>query len=113
MVPPVTGSPVDAIAALKQLLGARATDAASVREHHSHGESYHTPAAPDVVCFPHTTPEVAAILAISAAHHLPVIAFGAGTSLEGHVNAIHGGISIDLRQMARIVRVSAEDLDAT
>jgi D-lactate dehydrogenase (cytochrome) len=114
MAMPLAGASTDhAIAALKVLLGARANDTASVREHHSHGESYHAPASPDVVCFPHTTEEVAAILTISAAHQVPVIAFGAGTSLEGHVNAIHGGISIDLREMNRIVRVSAEDLDAT
>jgi len=111
---PATGSPVDhAIAALKQLLGARASDAAAIRDHHSHGESYHTPAPPDVVCFPRTTGEVADVLRIGAAHGLPIVPFGAGTSLEGHVNAIHGGISIDLREMNRIVRVSAEDLDAT
>jgi len=102
-----------AVDALKQLLGARANDAPAVREHHSHGESYHRPAAPDVVCFPHTTDEVAAILKISASCRVPVIAFGAGTSLEGHINAIHGGISIDLREMNRVLRVSVEDLDAT
>src|SRR5438477_10715776 len=102
-----------AVGALKQLLGARANDSASVREHHSHGESYHTPAAPDIVCFPHTTGEVAAILKISAALHVPVVAFGAGTSLEGHVNAIHGGITIDLREMNQIVRISVDDLDVT
>jgi D-lactate dehydrogenase (cytochrome) len=102
-----------AVDALKQFLGARANDAPAVREHHSHGESYHRPAAPDVVCFPHTTDEVAAILKISASSRVPVIAFGAGTSLEGHVNAIHGGISIDLREMNRVLRVSVEDLDAT
>jgi D-lactate dehydrogenase (cytochrome) len=102
-----------AVDALKQLLGARANDSATVREHHSHGESYHTPAAPDIVSFPHSTDEVAAIVKISAAHRVPVVAFGAGTSLEGHVNAIHGGISIDLREMNRIVGVSVEDLDAT
>jgi D-lactate dehydrogenase (cytochrome) len=98
---------------LKRLLGARANDSDAVRDHHSHGESYHVHAAPDIVCFPSTTDEVAAILTISAAHQVPVIPFGAGTSLEGHVNAIHGGITIDLRQMNKILRVGAEDLDAT
>jgi D-lactate dehydrogenase (cytochrome) len=102
-----------AIRELRALLGSRASDAAAVREHHSHGESYHAPAAPDVVCFPHTTDEVAAILAISARRQIPVVPFGAGTSLEGHVNAIRGGICLDLREMNRVVRVSAEDLDAT
>src|SRR3954470_6494504 len=98
---------------LRQLLGSRASDAASVREHHSHGESYHRPAPPDIVCFPKTTDEVAAIVKIAAAHRLAVVPFGAGTSLEGHVNAVHGGITIDLREMNRIVRIGVDDLDAT
>ena len=101
-----------AIVELKARLGPRATDAASVREHHSHGESYHTPALPDVVCFPTTTEEVSAIAAISARYALPIVPFGAGTSLEGHVNAIHGGVTIDLREMREIVRVGVDDLDA-
>ena len=102
-----------AIAELKQLLGPRATDAAVVRDHHSRGESYHVPAPPDVVCFPRTTEEVAEILKLSARYQVPVVPFGAGTSLEGHVHAIKGGMTIDLREMNRILRVSAEDLDAT
>jgi len=102
-----------AIVELKARLGARATDAAAVREHHSHGESYHAPALPDVVCFPASTDEVSAIAAISARYGVPIVPFGAGTSLEGHVNAIHGGITIDLREMKQIVRVSVDDLDAT
>jgi D-lactate dehydrogenase (cytochrome) len=101
------------IAELKDLLGPRATDAAAVREHHSHGESYHPPAAPDVVCFPTTLDEVVTVVKISARHGVPLVPFGAGTSLEGHVQALRGGISLDLRQMNRIVRISAEDLDAT
>jgi D-lactate dehydrogenase (cytochrome) len=104
---------VEAIAELKRVLGDRASDASAVREHHSHGESYHAPAAPDVVCFPGTTDEIAAIAAISARFGVPIVPFGAGTSLEGHVQAIAGGITIDLREMNRVVRVSVEDLDAT
>jgi D-lactate dehydrogenase (cytochrome) len=102
-----------AMSDLRALLGARATDSAAVREQHGHDESYHTPSNPDIVCFPSTTEEVSGIMRVSAAHGLPVIPFGAGTSLEGHVNAIRGGISISLRQMNRILRVSAEDMDAT
>jgi D-lactate dehydrogenase (cytochrome) len=114
MATPATEAAVEsAIRELRALLGSRTSIAAAVREHHSHGESYHTPAAPDVVCFPHSTDEVAAILAVSARRQIPVVPFGAGTSLEGHVNAIHGGICLDLREMNRVVRVSAEDLDAT
>src|SRR3954453_19485705 len=102
-----------AIRELKAQFGSRATDAQAVREYHSHGESYHTPASPDVVCFPVTTDEVAAIAQIASRHRLPIVPFGAGTSLEGHVNAIHGGVTIDLREMKQIVRVSVDDLDAT
>jgi len=102
-----------AIRELKALLGPRASDAHAVREHHSHGESYHVPAAPDVVCFPVTTSEVAGIATVAARYRLPIVPFGAGTSLEGHVNAVHGGITIDLREMKQITRVSVDDLDAT
>ena len=102
-----------AVAELKRLLGARASDGAAVREHHSHGESYHPPAAPDVVCFPATTDEVVEIVRISARFQLPVVPFGAGTSLEGHVHAVRGGITIDLREMNRVLRISVEDLDVT
>src|SRR6188474_911558 len=106
MATPATDRAVDrALSELKQLLGPRASDAAAVRDHHSRGESYHAPAAPDIVCFPHTTGEVAAILRMSARLQVPVVPFGAGTSLEGHVHAIRGGISLDLREMNRVVRV--------
>jgi D-lactate dehydrogenase (cytochrome) len=110
---PSTGAVEAAVVELKQLLGARANDSLAVREHHSHGESYHPPAAPDVVCFPATTQEVAEIVRISARCQVPVIPFGAGTSLEGHVHALRGGITIDLREMKRILRIGVEDLDVT
>jgi D-lactate dehydrogenase (cytochrome) len=102
-----------AISELRALLGSRATTTAAQLEHHSHGESYLPAASPDVVCFPQSTVEVSEILKISAYHHIPVVPFGAGTSVEGQVNAIRGGITIDFREMNRIVRVSVEDCDAT
>ena len=68
---------------------------------------------PDAVVFPHTTDEVAAIVRACAATKTPIVAFGMGSSLEAHVNAIRGGISIDLTRMTRVVRLSAEDLDIT
>jgi D-lactate dehydrogenase (cytochrome) len=111
---PATTRPIElAIQQLKELLGRRASDAESVREHHSHGESYHAAAPPDIVCLPQSTDEVQAIVSIAAAHRIPIVPFGAGTSLEGHVHALRGGISIDLREMNRIVRVATDDLDAT
>ena len=101
------------IDALKARFGSRANDTPAVREHHSRGESYHPPAAPDVVCFPHTTDEVVAIVNVSRQYGVPIVPFGAGTSLEGHVHAVKGGITIDLREMNRVLRISAEDLDTT
>ena len=102
-----------AIRDLKSLLGTRASAAESVREHHSHGESYHPAALPDAVCFPHSTDEVSEILKISAKYQVPVIPFGAGTSMEAQVNAIYGGITIDMREMNKVVRISPGDLQAT
>ena len=100
-------------AELRVLLGERVSAAEAVREHHSHGESTHAPGMPDLVCFPHSSEDVTRIVQISARHGLPVVPFGAGTSLEGHVHAMRGGISIDMRQMNRILRVSVDDMDAT
>jgi D-lactate dehydrogenase (cytochrome) len=115
-LPPIVNDPATIEAAfndLRSLLGDRVTAAIAVREHHSHGESTHTPALPDLVCFPQSTEEVSLILVISARYQLPVVPFGAGTSLEGHVHAVRGGISLDMRGMNRVLRVSTPDLDAT
>ena len=109
--PARSGTPLaGAILELNSLLGDRATVAETIREHHSHGESYHAPGMPDIVCFPRSTDEVSQILKISARYGVPVIAFGAGTCAEGQVNAISGGISLDLRQMNKVLEISAEDL---
>ena len=102
-----------AISALSLCLGDRITTALAEREHHASGESHHPAALPDVVCFPRTTEEVSEVMKISNMFQIPVIPFGAGTSVEGQVNALHGGITIDLRDMNKILRVSAEDMDAT
>src|SRR3546814_7136898 len=83
----------------------------AVREHHGRGEDYFKPVPPDTVCFPLTTEEVAAIVKICAAHHTAVIPFGTGTSLEGHVTAPHGGVTIDLSRMNEVLSVNPEDLD--
>jgi D-lactate dehydrogenase (cytochrome) len=99
------------IADLQSLLGDRCTTNATQIEHHSHGESWHSPGEPDVVVFPTSTDEVSAIVRLANVHSSPIVPFGVGSSLEGHVNAIHGGISVDLTRMNRVLRVSAEDLD--
>jgi len=108
-------SPLDAalLAALRQRLGDRLSTSAAVCAQHGKDESYHTPHAPDAVAFARSTEEVAEIVRLCAEHKTPVIAFGTGTSLEGHVAALRGGVCIDLSQMKQILRVNAEDLDAT
>src|SRR5437868_11517320 len=96
---------------LRALLGERLSLAQAVRDQHGHDESYHATAAPDAVAFAQSTEEVAAIVKLTAKHGVPVIAFGTGTSLEGHVAALHGGITIDLSQMTNILVVNEGDLD--
>jgi D-lactate dehydrogenase (cytochrome) len=102
-----------ALADLRSFLGDRVTSALAIREHHSHGESSHTPGLPDLVCFPRSTDEVSRIVKVSARYNLPVVPFGAGTSLEGHVHAVRGGLCLDMREMCRVMRVSADDMDVT
>lgn len=101
------------IADLQRLLGDRCTTGLTQLEHHSHGESWHAPGEPDVVVFPLSTEDVRAAVVAASRHGAPVVPFGIGSALEGHVNAIRGGVSIDLSRMNRVLRVSAEDLDAT
>ena len=98
---------------LRTLLGDRCTTNATQLEHHSHGESWHAAGAPDVVVFPVNTGEVSAVVRAAARHGAAIVPFGAGSSLEGHVTAVAGGVSVDLTRMNRVLRVSAEDLDAT
>jgi len=100
-------------AELRAFLGDRVSSADAVREHHSHGESTHPPGMPDLVAYPVLTEEVSRIVEVSARYGLAVVPFGAGTSLEGHVHALRGGISIDMREMNRVLRVSVDDMDAT
>jgi D-lactate dehydrogenase (cytochrome) len=101
------------VSTLKELLGDRLSTAHAVRDHHGHDESYHETHAPDAVAFPESTEEVARIVEICAANRIPVVPYGTGTSLEGQVAALHGGICIDLSRMNAIVAVNVEDLDAT
>ena len=80
-----------AIAALRDLLGDRLTTATALREQHSRGEDLSSPVLPDAVAFPHSTEEVSRLLAICDAHGVPVVPFGAGTSLDEavHVGVVH------------------------
>lgn len=100
-----------ALSVLKQRFGERFQTGQSVREQHAHTTSYVPNQAPDAVVFAEDESEVQDVVRICGEHRVPIIAFGTGTSLEGHVNAPAGGVSLDLSRMNRIIRVDAEDLD--
>lgn len=96
---------------LERVFGKRCSVNKDILDRHGRGESWHPSAAPDAVVFPHSTDEVAQIVRLCADAGTPVIPFGAGTSLEGQVQAVNGGVCIDLSQMTKIVAVHAEDMD--
>jgi D-lactate dehydrogenase (cytochrome) len=89
------------------------TRSADAREQHGRGESYHPAAPPDLVAYPTSVDAVVEVVRRCRESHVPIVPFGAGTSLEGHVNALAGGVSLDLTRLDRILRVSVEDMDAT
>lgn len=99
------------IAAAREFLGERITLNDALRRQHARGEDTTTPTLPDAVAFVETTGEVSRLVALCNTHGVPVVAFGAGTSLEGHVNPVRGGISVDLSRMNQVLEVSAEDMD--
>lgn len=101
------------LAELKALLGPeRVSTSAAVREHHGKDESYFPYALPDVVAFVKSTEEVRDVVDICRRHRVPMIPFGVGTSLEGHILAVEGGVSIDLSRMNQVLAVHEADLDA-
>jgi D-lactate dehydrogenase (cytochrome) len=107
-----TTRPVDAaVDALRAALGAKVDVGAAIREQHGVDEGWHDGAPPDAVVFAESTEDVVAVVRVCAEHRVPLIPFGVGTSLEGHVAAIHGGISVDLSRMQRVLEVNADDLD--
>jgi D-lactate dehydrogenase (cytochrome) len=99
------------IAALAANFGNRLVTSRAVREQHGNTLTWVGNQPPDAVVFPQTTEDVQQIVRLGAAERVPVIAFGAGTSLEGQVNAPRGGISLDFHDMNRVLAVHAEDLD--
>ena len=99
------------ISTLIALFGKRVSTSESVREQHGRGESWHPVQMPDAVCFPETTEQVAEILTLCSERKVPVVPYGTGTSLEGHVLAVRGGICVDMSRMNEILEVNAEDLD--
>jgi D-lactate dehydrogenase (cytochrome) len=100
-----------ALGILKQQFGERFHTGQSIREQHGHTTTWIKNQAPDAVVFARSTQDVADAIKVCAAHKVPVIAFGTGTSLEGHVNAPAGGVSIDVSQMDAVLEVNAGDLD--
>ncbi len=98
---------------LKQRFGERFQTGQAMREQHAHTTTYIPIQAPDGVVFPDSAEEIAEVVKTCAAHRVPVIAFGTGTSLEGAVNAPGGGISLDTSRMNRILEVNQQDLDCT
>ncbi|MCA3392005.1 MAG: FAD-binding oxidoreductase, partial [Roseomonas sp.] len=99
------------IASIRGFLGERLSTAQAMREQHSRGEDTTPPTLPDAVAFVQTTDEVSRIMALCHQHGVPVVPFGAGTSLEGHVNPVRGGISLDLSQMTAVLELNTEDMD--
>lgn len=103
-----------AIKGLHNLLGDKLVTTLPVRNQHGGGElTYHKAGAPDAVAFAQSTEQVSEIIKICAQYKVPVIPYGAGSSLEGHIVATHGGITIDLSQMDQVIELHAEDLDVT
>lgn len=100
-----------AIGVLKQLFGDRLQTGEAIREQHGHTTTWIENQMPDAVVFPTDTKEVSQIVKTCAEYAVPIIPYGTGTSLEGHVNAPAGGISVDTSQMNKILAVHAEDLD--
>jgi D-lactate dehydrogenase (cytochrome) len=105
------GSFADALVELTKTFGNRLVTSQTVREQHGHTTTWLPNQPPDAVIFPQNTADVQEAVRICALRNVPVIPFGTGTSLEGHVNAPQGGVCIDVRDMNRIVAVNAEDLD--
>jgi D-lactate dehydrogenase (cytochrome) len=97
----------------RQLFGDRVSNSLAVREHHARDFTHPTAPVPDAVAFPLDVAEVAAAVHICAAHRLPVIAYGAGTSIEGQISAPHGGLCLDLSRMDQVIQVNERDLDIT
>jgi D-lactate dehydrogenase (cytochrome) len=111
--PAVAPLPAALLSALKAEFAERCSTALAVREQHGRDESVFDVSPPQAVVFAESEAEVARVVALCAQHRVPVIPYGAGSSLEGHLLAVQGGVSLDVSRMNRILRIDAEDLTAT
>jgi D-lactate dehydrogenase (cytochrome) len=98
---------------LRHRFGDRFVQALAVREHHGRDESAYPAMPPDAVVFAHSTEDVVAVVALCAAHKTPLIPYGAGSSVEGQLLALRGGVSLDLSGMNQVLAVHSEDMTAT
>ncbi len=103
--------PAAFIDAMSTRFGARFTLSEAVRAHHGHDESHFPDALPDAVVFVHSTEETAAVVRCCREFAVPVIAFGTGSSLEGHILPVRGGISVDFSEMNKVLDIRVADLD--
>ena len=108
-----TSDVATALAILRQRFGERFQTGEAVRRQHAHTLTWLPNQPPDAVVWPDNTEEVQEVVRIAGTHRVPIIPFGAGTSLEGHLNAPRGGVSLDFSRMNRILTVNDRDLDAT
>src|SRR5262249_10154561 len=106
-------APPELLRSLGDRFGERCSTGESVRQRHGRDESPYDTTPPDCVVFPASGAEVAEVVRMCARYRVPVIAYGAGTSIEGHILAVEGGVSVDLSRMNRVLAVDAEDLTAT
>ena len=106
-------TPAALIEALKARFGDRCSTALVVREQHGRDESSFAAPPPSAVVFAESTHDVSDAVKLAALHNVPVIPFGVGTSLEGHLLAVQGGISIDVSRMNKVLHINAEDLTVT
>ena len=93
------------------IFGERVTDAAAVRQAHGLSEAYHAPHPPDLVVFPESASEAQQLVQLCARFKVPMIPFGAGTSLEGNASAPYGGVCVDMTRMNQVIEINADDMD--
>ena len=99
------------IGVLRQRFGDQLQTGEALRAQHAHTTTYIPGQLPDAVVFPGSADDVKLIVRACADHRVPVIPFGTGTSLEGHITALNGGVTLDLSQMDQVIEVNADDLD--